>query len=637
MTSGGIGYSSTSPPAVTIAAPPSGGTQATATAAVNASGVLTGITVTSAGSGYTSAPAVTLPTFAYTITAASPNLTGATSGTFIVANTVAAKLTVSTPPASVIVNTGFGLTVTALDANGNPVPSFTGTVTLTLLPNAGGASLVGPLTAQAVGGVATFSSLSLNAPGAGYQIQASAAGLAVTTSPITVTPVPATQVVIVTQPPSTTPAGSGFSISAQLQYVDSNGTPHLVTSSTATVTLHFGPVPRAGRSPRSSQAAVGGVVTFTGLTLTKAGSGYTFQLTSPGLTSATTTAVKVTPLVATQLSVTTQPPANVTVLSGFGLVVTAEDPFGNVDPTFAGNVTLTVPANNPGGATTVLGGTTTVTAIGGVASFANSLTLNNPANGYTLVATSGGLAPATTASFNAATQAATQLVLTTPPPTNVGADSGFSLVFMAENAAGAVDPTFTGSVILTIDPGGPAGGAFTATSTTTASAVKGVVTFANLALTKGSATPYVIRATTNIQSTPVTLDHPDQRVRLPGQPARGHDPARGQRGRRQPDRHRGHRDRPDRRLGRGPERDRRHDLHRPGDDRPAQQSRRRGHDARRHDDRERQRWRGHLHGAHADAGGDRLYVPDHERHPDTGEHNHRRHHHAGGGIPGRGY
>lgn len=80
---------------------------------MNASGVLTGITVTSAGSGYTSAPAVTLPTFAYTITAASPNLTGATSGTFIVANTVAAKLTVSTPPASVIVNTGFGLTVTA--------------------------------------------------------------------------------------------------------------------------------------------------------------------------------------------------------------------------------------------------------------------------------------------------------------------------------------------------------------------------------------------------------------------------------------------------------------------------------------------------------------------------------------------
>ena len=54
---------------------------------------------------------------------------------------------------------------------------------------------------------------------------------------------------------------------------------------------------------------------------------------------------------------TTQPPASVTAGSGFGLVVTAEDGFGNVDPTFTGSVTLAL-ANNPGGAT--LGGTLTV-------------------------------------------------------------------------------------------------------------------------------------------------------------------------------------------------------------------------------------------------------------------------------------
>ena len=591
VTSGGIGYSSTSPPVVTISAPPSGGTQATANAVVNPSGVLTGITVTSAGSGYTTAPTVTLPGFNYTITAAasptaaSPSLTGATSGTFTVANTVATQFTVSTPPASVVVNTGFGLTVTARDANGQPVPSFTGTVTLTLLPNAGGAALIGPLTAQAVGGVATFSSLSLTAPGTGYQIQASGAGLAVTTSAITVTPVPATQVVVVTEPPSTVAAGSGFSISAQLE--SSNG--NLASSSNATVTLKLQTGPGGATFTTVSQAASGGVVTFTGLTLTKAGSGYTFQVASTGLASATTTSTKVTPLVATQLQVTAQPPANVTVLSGFGLVVAAEDPFGNVDPTFNGNVTLTLPANNPGGPTAVLGGTTTVgtlngvtgTAINGIASFANNLTLNNPYGGaaatatlsntgisaitvtaggggysstspptviigappsggtqasatavvtngvvtgftnivpgsgytspptvsfspagYTIVASSGGLTPATTAPFNAVTQTATQLVLLTPPPSIVTADSGFSLVLVAENTAGAIDPTFTGSVALTI-ASGP--GAFTSTSTTTASMVKGVVTFANLALTKGSATPYVIRATTTIQSTAVTL------------------------------------------------------------------------------------------------------------------------------------
>ena len=198
----------------------------------------------------------------------------------------------------------------------------------------------------------------------------------------------------------------------------------------------------------------------------------------------------VTPLVATQLAVSIQPPASVTVLAGFGLVVKAVDQFGNLDPTFNGNVTLTLPANNPGGPTTTLGGQTTVTAVGGVASFANNLTLNNPANGYMLVASAGGLTSITTAPVNAVTQAATQLVLTTPPPQIVGANSGFSLVFSAENAAGAVDPTFTGSVVLSLSSG-PG----TLAGTTTVSAVKGVVTFANLSLNKGSATPYVLKAT----------------------------------------------------------------------------------------------------------------------------------------------
>ena len=43
------------------------------------------------------------------------------------------------------------------------------------------------------------------------------------------------------------------------------------------------------------------------------------------------------------------------------------DPYGNVDPTFNGSVTLAL-ASNPGSAT--LGGTVTVNAINGVATFA---------------------------------------------------------------------------------------------------------------------------------------------------------------------------------------------------------------------------------------------------------------------------
>ena len=89
---------------------------------------------------------------------------------------------------------------------------------------------------------------------------------------------------------------------------------------------------------------------------------------------------------ATQLVVTTQPPGSVTAGSGFGLVVTAEDGFGNVDSSFTGSVTLAL-ANNPDGAT--LGGTVTVNAGAGVATF-TGLTLDKAGVGATLQASGGG-------------------------------------------------------------------------------------------------------------------------------------------------------------------------------------------------------------------------------------------------------
>ena len=84
------------------------------------------------------------------------------------------------------------------------------------------------------------------------------------------------------------------------------------------------------------------------------------------------------------LVVTQQPPASVTAGSGFGLTVQAQDSSGNLITSFNGTVTVAL-ASNPGGAT--LGGTLTVTASGGVATF-SGLTLTKAASGYTLAATS---------------------------------------------------------------------------------------------------------------------------------------------------------------------------------------------------------------------------------------------------------
>src|SRR5262249_27806583 len=121
-----------------------------------------------------------------------------------------------------------------------------------------------------------------------------------------------------------------------------------------------------------------------------------FGASSDGLAPAITGPSEVTPAAATQLAVTVQPPASLAAGAGFGLIVAAEDPFGQIDASYAGNVTVAL-GNAPGAA--ALGGEVSVVAIGGVATFAG-LTLNQGGQGYTLQATSNGLSRATTNGIN---------------------------------------------------------------------------------------------------------------------------------------------------------------------------------------------------------------------------------------------
>ena len=88
----------------------------------------------------------------------------------------------------------------------------------------------------------------------------------------------------------------------------------------------------------------------------------------------------------THLVITQQPPASMTAGSGFGLTVQAEDSSGNPVTSFNGTVTVGL-ASNPGG--TTLGGTVTVAASGGVATF-SGLTLTKAASGYTLYVSGSG-------------------------------------------------------------------------------------------------------------------------------------------------------------------------------------------------------------------------------------------------------
>jgi hypothetical protein len=187
-----------------------------------------------------------------------------------------------------------------------------------------------------------------------------------------------------------------------------------------------------------------------------------------------------------QLVVTTQPAISISAGNSFDVQVLAEDDAGNVDPSFSGSVTIAL-ANNPGNA--FLGGTLTVEPVNGVADFQN-LQVDHIGRGYTLQASSDGLAPVRTSSFNVT---ANQLVVTMQPPVTVLVNNGFGFAVSAEDGFGNVDTSFNGSVtVALINSGGnpsSLGGALTVT------AVNGVANF--FGLTIGQFGSYALSVTSH--------------------------------------------------------------------------------------------------------------------------------------------
>src|SRR5262249_34124170 len=124
-------------------------------------------------------------------------------GAFEVQATTGNLMVTAQPPGSVVAGAGFGLTVTALDTSGHVDTSFTGTVTVALATNPGGAARGGPLSGMAHAGVAPFAGLTLDKAGTGYTLLVTSPGLgAATTDLFAVTPAAATQLVVTTQPPA---------------------------------------------------------------------------------------------------------------------------------------------------------------------------------------------------------------------------------------------------------------------------------------------------------------------------------------------------------------------------------------------------------------------------------------------------
>jgi hypothetical protein len=137
-------------------------------------------------------------------------------------------------------------------------------------------------------------------------------------------------------------------------------------------------------------ASDAGSHTFTNVVLKTAGNPQTITATdSLNRTVSGSSTVAVKAATATHLVVTTPPPSPLVAGHPFTMVVSAEDPFGNVVSSFSGSVTITLPG----------GQTVQVQAQGGVATFPG-LTVGTTAQGGAIQVTGGGLPTVSTPPIN---------------------------------------------------------------------------------------------------------------------------------------------------------------------------------------------------------------------------------------------
>ncbi|MEI7860357.1 MAG: hypothetical protein WCI26_11085, partial [Acidimicrobiales bacterium] len=344
----------------------------------------------------------------YTLTATSGSLASATTDSFTLGFGAATKLAVTTQPSGAA--NGVALTtqpvVTVQDASGNTVTDSSASVTLAV--DSGDGTLActdGSVTAT--NGIATFAGCAITGTIGNYTLTASATDLtSATTSSFNLTYGAAAKLAVTTQP-SGAVNGVAFTTQPVITVLDSSGNVVTDLSDSVTLASSAGTLACTGNPVN----ATNGIATFAGCKITGTIGNYTLLATSGSLTSATTNSFTLTFGSANRLNVTTQPAG---AANGVAFttqpVVTIEDASGNTVTGSSASVTLAVATGSGSLACTDI----SVTATNGIATFAGCK-ITGTVGSYTLTATSGSLASATTDSFTLAHGSATKMAFTTQP------------------------------------------------------------------------------------------------------------------------------------------------------------------------------------------------------------------------------
>ena len=295
---------------------------------------------------------------------------------------------------------------------------------------------------------------------------------------IKVNETPSTQLAITTQPTNTYKDDTlSPSITVEIRDVLNN----LVITATDTVTLSFGTDPSAGSATLTgtlSVGAIGGIATFNDLSIDTLNSGYTFTVTTPGLTSDTSIPFDIIEAPPTQVAFVDQPTSTFAGVNlSPAITVEIRDAFNNIVTSSTDNVTIAF-GTDPSAGTGILGGTLTVAAVSGIATFTD-INIDKAFSGYTFTATSGALTIDTSNSFTISPAAKAQLGFRVEPiDTDYGVSIAPSIEVEIQDAFGNRTPdTDTITLAINNNPGGAA-----LSGTTSVSAATGVATFSDINL-----------------------------------------------------------------------------------------------------------------------------------------------------------
>ncbi len=293
--------------------------------------------------------------------------------------------------------------------------------------------------------MAVFSGLTLDNPGSGEILSISYTGLSsISSSPITVA-LAATKLAVAAQPPATVGAGQAFTVA--FEAVDSNG--NLDTSYNGPISVTTGVNPTGvSLGGTTLLGATNGIATFSTLTLSKPGPGYTIQGSDPNgvLNPISSSAFTVTSGPAASIASTAGTPQSAAVGTAFATAfqATVKDQYGN--PVSGVSVTFAAPASGAGGSFAG-GGTTTVTTNSIGVATAPAFTANTVMGSYSVTATVAGVSAGATFSLSNAVVVSS---MTAVSGTGTYAGTGILTATLTANGSGLADE----SVDFTLDNNG---------------------------------------------------------------------------------------------------------------------------------------------------------------------------------------